>query len=208
MVSTRPTAAADAAARSQRMTLTLTAHHAESAEPFDERRPRLHDVALRVAHGDEVALLKRRFTELGVVHSEIKVSSFGSPMITLPDPDNVQLEVVGGPESPQVDRQTDPRSSTAQTGRRSTSRVAATASAAPACRRTGGHGDGRSRAMVVRSPTRAPNPGGGREAEQERRGEDRAEQQCVHEVRISCVRQLARAPARSSSSAITVRSPR
>ncbi|MEJ7844212.1 MAG: VOC family protein [Acidimicrobiales bacterium] len=78
--------------------LTLTGHDGRSgAEPFDERRVGMDHVSFRVAGVDEVDALKRRFEELGIEHSEIKASSGGTAMITLRDPDNIQLEVFGGP---------------------------------------------------------------------------------------------------------------
>jgi glyoxylase I family protein len=77
------------------VTLTLTAHEDVSAEAFDERRPGLDHVAFQVGSGD-LPELKRRFEELGVDHSDVNESSSGIPMVTLRDPDNIQLEVFGG----------------------------------------------------------------------------------------------------------------
>lgn len=77
-------------------TLTLTAHDQASGDPFSERRPGLDHVALQVGSVEEVQELKRRFEELGVDHSELKEASSGAAMITLRDPDKIQLEVFGG----------------------------------------------------------------------------------------------------------------
>ena len=78
------------------VTLTLTAHEQESGEAFDERRAGLDHVAFQVGGVEDVQELKRRFEELGVDHSEVKEASSGAAMITLRDPDNIQLEVFGG----------------------------------------------------------------------------------------------------------------
>ncbi len=82
--------------------LTLTAHEQRSGERFDERRTGMDHVAFDVGGAEEVQELKSRFEQLGVDHSEVKESGSGSAMITLRDPDNIQLEVFGRP----VDRAT------------------------------------------------------------------------------------------------------
>ena len=79
------------------VTLTLTQHERQSGASFDERRPGMDHVALQVAGVDDVQVLKDRFGQLGVDHSEVKASSGGTAMITLRDPDNIQIEVFGGP---------------------------------------------------------------------------------------------------------------
>jgi glyoxylase I family protein len=84
------------------VTLTLTRHDQLSAEAFNERRPGMDHVALQVANSDEVAALKDRFAELGVDHSEVKTGSSGTAMITLRDPDNIQIEVFGGELDPNI----------------------------------------------------------------------------------------------------------
>ncbi len=81
------------------MTLTLTRHDQESGERFDERRPGMDHVALQV---ENVEALKDRFDELGVDHSDVKRTSGGTAMITLRDPDNIQVEVFGGPLDPSI----------------------------------------------------------------------------------------------------------
>jgi glyoxylase I family protein len=83
------------------MTLTLTAHDRESADAFDERRPGLDHVAFQVA-SEDIGSLKERFEQLAVRHSEVKRSSSGTVMITLRDPDNIQLEVFGGAFDPAI----------------------------------------------------------------------------------------------------------
>jgi len=79
------------------VTLTLTAHEQGSSEPFDERRAGLDHIAFNVGSAETVQDLNGRFDQLGVVHSEVKQAANGSTMITLRDPDNIQLEVFGGP---------------------------------------------------------------------------------------------------------------
>ena len=74
------------------VTLTLTAHGQNSGEPFDERRAGIDHIAFNVGDTDAVQALKGRFEELGVVHSDVKQGASGT-MITLRDPDNIQLEV-------------------------------------------------------------------------------------------------------------------
>jgi glyoxylase I family protein len=84
------------------VTLTLTRHDQQSGEPFSERRAGMDHVALQVAGVEEVQTLKERFAQLGVEHSEVKASSGGTAMITLRDPDNIQIEVFGGPIDPVI----------------------------------------------------------------------------------------------------------
>ena len=84
------------------LTLTLTRHEQQSGETFDERRPGMDHVALQVSSADEVKALKDRFAELGVNHSEVKATSGGTAMITLRDPDNIQVEVFGGEFDPNI----------------------------------------------------------------------------------------------------------
>lgn len=79
------------------VTLTLTTHDRESGEPFDERRPGMDHVAFNVGAVADVEALKQRFEQLGVQHSEVKSGQGGTAVITLRDPDNIQIEVFGGP---------------------------------------------------------------------------------------------------------------
>lgn len=79
------------------VTVTLTAHHHGSGDGFSERRTGLDHVAFHVGGIDELEAAKRRFEELGVDHSEIKPRERqpgGRAMVTLRDPDHIQLEVV------------------------------------------------------------------------------------------------------------------
>jgi glyoxylase I family protein len=78
------------------VTLTLTAHEQQTGEQFDERRVGVDHIAFNVGSAEAVQELKGRFEELGVVHSDVKQAASGSAMITLRDPDNIQLEVFGG----------------------------------------------------------------------------------------------------------------
>jgi glyoxylase I family protein len=82
------------------VTLTLTAHDAQTGGPFDERRVGMDHVAFHVGGIEEVDALKGRFGQLGVVHSDVRSSPGGAAAITLRDPDNIQLEVFGTPEQP------------------------------------------------------------------------------------------------------------
>lgn len=82
------------------VTLTLTSHDQESGEAFSERRPGMDHVAFLVGGVEDVEAMEERFAELGVTHSEVKSTSGGTAMITLRDPDNIQIEVFGGPPSP------------------------------------------------------------------------------------------------------------
>jgi glyoxylase I family protein len=84
------------------VTLTLTRHDQESGEPFSERRPGMDHVAFNVGGVDAVEALKEQFAQLGVQHSEVKTGSGGTAMITLRDPDNIQIEVFGGQLDPAI----------------------------------------------------------------------------------------------------------
>lgn len=79
------------------ITVTLTQHEAGSRGQFDERRIGLDHLALAVRDLDDLKAWKRRFEERGVDHSEIKETGPGASMITLRDPDNIQLEVFSTP---------------------------------------------------------------------------------------------------------------
>jgi glyoxylase I family protein len=84
------------------MTLTLTTHEQESAEAFSERRPGMDHVAFQVGGVEDVVALEERFAQLGVTHSEVKSTGSGTAMITLRDPDNIQIEVFGGSVDPAI----------------------------------------------------------------------------------------------------------
>lgn len=76
--------------------LTLTRHDSESAEQFDERRPGLDHISFHVGETQDVEALRDWFDQHGVIHSGVKTAASGSAMITLRDPDNIQLEVFSG----------------------------------------------------------------------------------------------------------------
>jgi glyoxylase I family protein len=84
------------------ITLTLTVHDDESVEAFSERRPGMDHVAFQVGGRGDIDSLKGRLERLEVEHSEIKASGSGTAMITLRDPDNIQLEIFGGPFDPTI----------------------------------------------------------------------------------------------------------
>ena len=84
------------------VTLTLTRHDQQSGETFSERRPGMDHVAVEVGSVDDVLELKGRFEQLGVDHSDVKTSDRGTAMVTLRDPDNIQIEVFGGPLDPAI----------------------------------------------------------------------------------------------------------
>lgn len=77
------------------LVLTLTRHQKRLAESFDERRPGMDHVAFEVDSAD-FDRMAARFDTLGVTHSEVKEPFPGARLITLRDPDNIQLEVVSG----------------------------------------------------------------------------------------------------------------
>jgi glyoxylase I family protein len=78
------------------ITVTLTGHHRGSGDRFSEVRTGLDHLAFSVASGD-IEAWKRRFEEHGVEHSEIRSFADGGGIITLRDPDNIQLEVFAPP---------------------------------------------------------------------------------------------------------------
>ncbi|HUR23718.1 MAG TPA: VOC family protein [Acidimicrobiales bacterium] len=84
------------------VTLTLTSHEEQSGEPFSERRAGMDHVAFQVGGVQAVEELKRHFEELGVTHSQVKSTTTGTALITLRDPDNIQIEVFGGPVDPSI----------------------------------------------------------------------------------------------------------
>jgi glyoxylase I family protein len=84
------------------VTLTLTSHEQQSGERFDERRAGVDHIAFNVGGVEDVQELKSRFEQLGVDHSEVKQAGSGTAMITLRDPDNIQLEVFGGALDPAI----------------------------------------------------------------------------------------------------------
>ena len=89
-------------APSSGVTLTLTRHDEQSGERFSERRPGMDHVAFQVGTAQDVRALKGRLSELGVQHSEVRESDNETAVITLRDPDNIQIEVFGGPLDPAI----------------------------------------------------------------------------------------------------------
>jgi glyoxylase I family protein len=81
------------------ITLALTQHDAPHSGSFDERRIGMDHVALAVDGATAVHDLKARLEALEVVHSEIREPGPGTAALTLRDPDNIQLEVFGGPSA-------------------------------------------------------------------------------------------------------------
>ena len=75
------------------MRLNFTEHRSGPGEPFSELRAGMDHVAFRVP-GGRAALEAwlARLEERGVEHSPIKKASYGE-VITLRDPDNIQLEL-------------------------------------------------------------------------------------------------------------------
>ena len=80
--------------------LTLTAHEQQSGGRFDEHRAGVDHIAFNVGSAEAMQELKSRFEQLGVVQSDVKQAANGAAMITLRDPDNIQLEVFGGTFDP------------------------------------------------------------------------------------------------------------
>ena len=79
------------------LTLTLTEHGDKDGDQFDERRTGLDHIALVVDSAD-VEEWKSRFEEAEIDHSEVKSTPAGGSIITLRDPDNIQLEVFATPD--------------------------------------------------------------------------------------------------------------
>lgn len=75
------------------LVLSLTAHGHDRDGRFDERRIGMDHFALEVDAGDDPDGLLRRFDALGVAHAPHQRSAGGVPVVTLRDPDNVQVEV-------------------------------------------------------------------------------------------------------------------
>lgn len=81
------------------MTLTLTSHETTTGGHCDEKQPGLDHVAFDVGGVRDVEAFRTRFDRLGIDHSGVKAipngSAFTGAVITLRDPDNVQLEIFG-----------------------------------------------------------------------------------------------------------------
>ena len=70
----------------------LLAHDQPVGERFDERSVGLDHLALNVRDRPTLEAWVHHFDQLGVAHSGIKEEN-GGPLITLRDPDNIQLEL-------------------------------------------------------------------------------------------------------------------
>ena len=75
------------------MILTLTEHDDGSGDRFSPMRTGLDHFSLQVRTRHDLDELVRRVDELGVRHSELKSTAAGNAMVTLRDPDNIQLEL-------------------------------------------------------------------------------------------------------------------
>jgi glyoxylase I family protein len=72
--------------------ISLTSHDEELPGPFSERRSGLDHVAFEVDR-EEIDQFLRRFEQAGVDHSGPKTLANGAVLITVRDPDNIQLEL-------------------------------------------------------------------------------------------------------------------
>lgn len=82
---------------SSQLMLGLRQYRQGSGDRFDEFRTGLDHVAFAVSDQAQLQAWEARLDELGVDHSPIKNSPVGQ-VLTLRDPDNVQLELVARPE--------------------------------------------------------------------------------------------------------------
>lgn len=73
--------------------LTLTQHDDGTGERFSAVRTGLDHVSLRVRNRKDLDELVGRMDEQGVPHSEVKSMGEGNALVTVRDPDNIQLEV-------------------------------------------------------------------------------------------------------------------
>lgn len=78
---------------SSQLMLGLRQYREGSGDRFDEFRTGLDHLAFAVSDQTQLQAWETRFSELGVDHSLIKDSPVGQ-MLTLRDPDNIQLEFV------------------------------------------------------------------------------------------------------------------
>jgi glyoxylase I family protein len=83
---------------SSQLMLGLRQYREGSGDRFDEFRTGLDHFAVAVSGQSQLHAWKTRFEELGVDHSPIKDSPVGQ-VLTLRDPDNIQLELVARLES-------------------------------------------------------------------------------------------------------------
>lgn len=73
--------------------LTLTEHADRSGDRFSELRTGLDHVALQVRSRKDLDELVRRLDERGVPHSGLKPMGERNAMVTVRDPDGIQLEL-------------------------------------------------------------------------------------------------------------------
>jgi glyoxylase I family protein len=73
--------------------VALTCHDQRWSDRFDEHRYGMDHVAFLLEGSGAVERLHARCAQLGVNTSEVKIVDTGLAMITLRDPDNIQLEV-------------------------------------------------------------------------------------------------------------------
>ena len=76
----------------------LNEHRGSDRSEFDERRAGLDHLSFRVASRAELEAWQRTFETHGVSHSPIAETPFG-PVLVFRDPDNIQLELMAGPET-------------------------------------------------------------------------------------------------------------
>ncbi len=76
-----------------RIILTLTQHDDGSGDRFSAVRTGLDHVSLQVGSRSDLDEFVRRLDEQGVPHSEVKPMGERNAMITVRDPDNIQLEL-------------------------------------------------------------------------------------------------------------------
>ena len=73
--------------------LTLTQHDDGTGERFSAMRTGLDHVSLRVRNRKDLDELVASMDQAGVAHSEVKSMGEGNALVTVRDPDNIQLEV-------------------------------------------------------------------------------------------------------------------
>jgi len=74
-------------------TFTLTCHRDRSKLPFNERQVGLDHIAFRVAVLEDLYELVNRLASGNIENSGLKAFSDGGAVVTLRDPDDIQLEM-------------------------------------------------------------------------------------------------------------------
>ena len=74
------------------LSVGLVAHDGAGNDPFDERLAGLDHLAFNVTDRAALENWARHLDQLGVTHSAIKEEN-GGPLITLRDPNSIQLEL-------------------------------------------------------------------------------------------------------------------